>query len=208
MAKGEKNLAHASYMARPAWNGKVSPVADEASGMARRAQAFCPQTHLGAAMPLPSRRLVLGLLLAAPLGACAAPQEVSRSAPSELPLHPNETPELRHLINRYADHYELPRSLVHRLAIRESRHRPGARNGPYYGLLQILPQTARTMGHRGPPEALLDAETNLKYGLKYLRGAYLVADGDPDEAIGWYARGYYYEAKRKGLLVKTGLRSA
>jgi hypothetical protein len=25
--------------------------------------------------------------------------------------------------------------------------------------------------------------------------------------VGWYARGYYYEAKRKGLLEETGLRS-
>ena len=158
-------------------------------------------------MPHPTRRLVLGLLASLPLAACSTPSVSTRSAPHDPPLYPNETPELRRLINRYADHYEVPRSLVHRLAIRESTHRPWARNGPYYGLLQILPQTARTMGHRGPPEALLDAETNLKYAVKYLRGAYLVAGGDPDVAIGWYARGYYYEAKRKGLLVETGLRS-
>ncbi|MGX0903457.1 soluble lytic murein transglycosylase-like protein [Roseovarius sp. MBR-79] len=156
-----------------------------------------------------SRRAALALCLAA--AACAQAPEVSRAAPPDLfdpPLHPNETPELRRLINHYADHYEVPRALVHRLAIRESTHRPEARNGPYYGLLQILPQTARTMGHSGPPSELLDAETNLKYGVKYLRGAWLVAGGDPDAAIMWYARGYYYEAKRKGLLVETGLRAA
>ena len=153
-----------------------------------------------------SRRSALLLCLAA--AACGRAPEVSRAAPSGPPLHPNETPDLRRLINHYADHYEVPRSLVHRLAIRESTHRPWARNGPYYGLLQILPQTARTMGHMGPPEELLDAETNLKYGVKYLRGAWLVAGGDPDAAIMWYARGYYYEAKRKGLLVETGLRPA
>ncbi|SNS45870.1 lytic transglycosylase domain-containing protein [Tropicimonas sediminicola] len=122
------------------------------------------------------------------------------------PLHPNETPELRVLINKYAAEYDLPPELIHRLAIRESTHRPAARNGPYYGLLQILPQTARTMGHDGPPTELLDPETNLKYAGKYLRGAWLVSDGDPDEAISWYARGYYYEAKRLGMLEETGLR--
>jgi soluble lytic murein transglycosylase-like protein len=158
-------------------------------------------------MPHPTRRLVLGLLASLPLAACSRPSVSTRNAPHDPPLYPNETTELRRLINRYADHYEVPRSLVHRLAIRESTHRPWARNGPYYGLLQISPQTARTMGHRGTPETLLDAETNLKYAVKYLRGAYLVAGGDPDAAIGWYARGYYYEAKRKGLLVETGLRS-
>jgi len=155
-------------------------------------------------MPQLSRRRVLTLLAIAPLGACSQATVATRNAsfaPNDPPLHANETPALRRLIRRYADRYEVPRTLVHRLAIRESRHRPWARNGPYYGLLQILPQTARTMGHRGPPEALLDPETNLKYGVKYLRGAWLVADGDPDAAIMWYARGYYYEAKRKGLLV-------
>ncbi|SEK70111.1 Transglycosylase SLT domain-containing protein [Roseovarius azorensis] len=161
-------------------------------------------------MPYLSRRHAIALIAVAPLAACAKPDPdlSSRNAPFEPQFYPNETPELRRLINQYADHYEVPRSLVHRLAIRESRHRPGARNGPYYGLLQILPQTARSMGFRGQPNDLLDAETNLKYAVKYLRGAYIVADGDPDAAIMWYARGYYYEAKRKGLLVETGLRSA
>uniref|UniRef100_UPI002490B505 lytic transglycosylase domain-containing protein n=1 Tax=Litoreibacter halocynthiae TaxID=1242689 RepID=UPI002490B505 len=96
---------------------------------------------------------------------------------------------------------------VHRQIIRESTHRPEARNGPYYGLMQILPATARTMGHRGPPNSLLDAETNLKYAVKYLRGAWLLSDGSYDEAVKWYSRGYYYEAKRRGMLVETGLRS-
>ena len=154
-------------------------------------------------------RSVLLLMICA-LAACAPVEEAEPDeialAPTEPPLYPNETPELRASINRWADHYDLPRGLVHRLAIRESTHLPGARNGPYWGLLQILPETARTMGFRGRPSDLLDAETNLEFALKYLRGAYLVADGDWDGAIRWYARGYYYEAKRKGLLVETGLR--
>ena len=121
-------------------------------------------------------------------------------------LHANETPELRRLINKYSAEYQVPPELVHRVIIRESHHRPGARNGPYYGLMQILPATARGMGYRGPAGGLLDAETNLKYGVKYLRGAYLVGNGNPDAAVKWYSRGYYFEAKRKGLLEETGLR--
>ncbi|SDI85892.1 lytic transglycosylase domain-containing protein [Lutimaribacter saemankumensis] len=123
------------------------------------------------------------------------------------PLYPNETPQLRALIVKYANFYDVPVELVQRVIVRESRHRPQARNGPYYGLMQILPQTARTMGFRGAPEDLLDAETNLKYAVKYLRGAWLVSDGDQDRAVMWYARGYYYEAKRRGMLRETGLRS-
>lgn len=157
-----------------------------------------------------TRRGFLGLSLGM-LAACGQINARSTAPTKEAgfnpPLHPNETPELRALINKWADHYDIPRELVHRQAVRESTHNPAARNGPYWGLLQILPQTARTMGHRGPPEELLDPDVNLKYAGKYLRGAYLVADGDIPEAMGWYAKGYYYEAKRLGLLVETGLRS-
>lgn len=130
-----------------------------------------------------------------------------RRADAEPALYPNETAQLRRLINQYADLYQVPRSLVHRVVQRESTYRPEARNGPYYGLMQILPQTARTMGYHGAPEGLLDAETNLKYAVKYLRGAWLLADGSEERAVQWYARGYYYEAKRRGMLKETGLRS-
>ena len=147
------------------------------------------------------------LALVLTLSACGGgkPDTMYFVAPraSQAALHPNE---LRALIQKYSRLYGVPEDLVHRVVIRESRHRPGARNGPYYGLMQILPATARGMGYRGNPEGLLDAETNLKYGVKYLRGAYLVADGNPDATVKWYSRGYYYEAKRKGLLEATGLR--
>ena len=155
-----------------------------------------------------TRRFLMLSAACALTGCAARPQaDPVAPAPSALPLYPNETPELRAKINRWADHYGLPRGLVHRLAIRESTHRPWARNDPYWGLLQILPQTARNMGFQGKNSDLLDADTNLQYGLKYLKGAYIVADGDWDGAIKWYARGYYYEAKRKGLLYETGLRT-
>lgn len=123
----------------------------------------------------------------------------------EPPLYPNETPELRSLINTYADLNEVPRPLVHRVVIRESTHRPWARNDPYMGLMQIHPNTARGMGYSGSAEGLLDAETNLTYAVKYLRGAWMVSDGSYDAAVGWYSRGYYYEAKKRGLLEETGL---
>ena len=159
-------------------------------------------------MPTLNRRIILLWLAALPLAACAGRSDQTPAAPPEPPLYPNETPELRAKINRWADHYDLPRPLVHRLAIRESTHNPKARNGPYWGLLQILPATARTMGFRGKPSDLLDADTNLEFALKYLRGAWLLSDGDHATAIKWYARGYYFEAKRRGMLVETGLRPA
>lgn len=152
---------------------------------------------------IPRRSLILGVLA---LAACGGGNPTSRQfGPRD--LNPNETPQLRNRINYWSDHYKVPRSLVHRVVTRESNYRPEARNGPYYGLMQIMPQTARTMGHRGAPNELLNADTNLRYGVKYLRGAYLVANGNQDKAISWYSRGYYYEAKRRGMLEQTGLKS-
>lgn len=152
------------------------------------------------------RTCLMSLIATTALTACgsgsAAPEKV-RVPP---PLYPNETPKLRKQINYWADHYEVPRSLVHRLAIRESTHRPWAVNRPYYGLLQILPATARSMGFDGEPQDLLDADTNLKYAVKYLRGAWLISDGSQDQAVKHYSRGYYHEAKRRGMLEETGLR--
>ena len=140
-----------------------------------------------------TRRAALGLSLAA-LAACATrrPETTARAS--------GNTPEMERLVAQYARAYDMPESLIHRVIRRESGYNPGARNGPYYGLMQILPQTARTMGYQGSPQGLLDAETNLKYAGKYLRGAWLVSRGNQDRAVMWYAKGYYYEAKRRGLL--------
>ncbi|MFA8442344.1 transglycosylase SLT domain-containing protein [Yoonia sp.] len=148
------------------------------------------------------------LIATGALAACGSRDTRPRASRAQrIALYPNETPELRRLINKYAAVHDIPVTLLHRVIIRESTHNPAARNGPYYGLMQILPQTARTMGYRGSPEGLLDAETNLIYAGRYLRGAWLLADGDEQTAVNWYARGYYYEAKRRGMLVETGLRS-
>ncbi|MEX3016453.1 transglycosylase SLT domain-containing protein [Gymnodinialimonas hymeniacidonis] len=130
-------------------------------------------------------------------------------APAAAPaadLYPGETPQMRALVNEYAARHDIPVALLHRVIQRESDYRADARNGPYYGLMQILPETARGMGFQGQPNDLLDARTNLEYAGRYLRGAWLVSDGDIDAAVMWYARGYYYEARDRCLLVETGLR--
>jgi soluble lytic murein transglycosylase-like protein len=110
------------------------------------------------------------------------------------------------LIAKYAAEYDVPESLIRRVIVRESGYNPRARNGPYYGLMQIRYDTAQTMGYRGPASGLLDADTNLRYGVKYLSGAYMVGGGNSDQAVRNYARGYYYEAKARGLLEEVGLR--
>jgi soluble lytic murein transglycosylase-like protein len=111
------------------------------------------------------------------------------------------------LIAKYAAHYDVPPALIHRVVKRESGYNPSARNGPYYGLMQISAATARSMGYRGAPAGLLDPDTNLRFAVKYLRGAYMVGGYSQDAAIRHYSRGYYYDAKRMGLLEETGLRN-
>ena len=109
---------------------------------------------------LSRRRLIL--LCAGLVTAAACAQRGDQLSASEPPLYPNETPELRRLINQYADLYEVPRPLVHRLAIRRKHASPGCNQPPLLRAVQILPQTARTMGFKGETSNLLDAETNRK----------------------------------------------
>jgi soluble lytic murein transglycosylase-like protein len=116
------------------------------------------------------------------------------------------TGEVQAAIAEYAAIYGLPEALVHRIVKRESKYNPKAQHRGYWGLMQIRYDTARSMGYRGKPKGLLDIDANLKYGVKYLAGAYLVAGGNADRAARYYRSGYYYVAKRKGLLEETGLK--
>lgn len=144
--------------------------------------------------------ILVGLLALGVAGCGGAPVPTVSTS-----LYPGETPQMRALVREYAQVHDIPEPLLHRVIQRESDYRADARNGPYWGLMQVLPQTARTMGFEGPPERLLDPEVNLTYAGRYLRGAWLVADGDIDRAVMWYARGYYFEARDRCLLVETGL---
>lgn len=140
-------------------------------------------------------RLVLAILVAFSL-AFAAPAARANT----------ERAHIETLAQHYAHHYGVPLELVRRVINRESTFNPRARNGPYWGLMQILPATARTMGYRGSPEGLLDPETNLRYAVRYLRGAYLLSGGSHDRAVQLYAAGYYYHARDNGMLEETALR--
>ncbi len=109
------------------------------------------------------------------------------------------------LDERIAHHARLnavPAALVHRVVVRESKYNPRAvGRGGAMGLMQIKHATARALGYGGTAAGLLDAETNLTYAVKYLAGAYRLADGSFDRAVQHYARGYYYEAKRRNSRV-------
>lgn len=126
------------------------------------------------------------------------------SAPKAISEEPSLAPsgKLQALITKYAQLYQVPEALVHRVVRRESTYNPNAYSRGNYGLMQIRYNTAKSLGYQGPPSGLFDAETNLKYAVKYLRGALMVAENNHDNAVRLYARGYYYDAKRKGLLAQ------
>ncbi|MPZ59642.1 MAG: transglycosylase SLT domain-containing protein [Rhizobiales bacterium] len=113
------------------------------------------------------------------------------------------------MIAAHAQANGVPVALVHRVVIRESRYRPGViGKGGAMGLMQIKTATARGLGYSGTARGLLDPETNLTYAVRYLAGAYRVAGGNPDRAVMHYARGYYYAAKRKGMLDDVSARTS
>jgi soluble lytic murein transglycosylase-like protein len=135
-------------------------------------------------------RLVLGCALLA----CAVPAAASDRA------------TIDGLVAQHAKANGIPEALVHRIIARESGYNPRASSRGNLGLMQIRYATARGMGYTGTALGLLDANTNLAYAVPYLANAYKVAGGDSDRAVSLYSGGYYYEAKRKGLLrvLRTG----
>jgi len=73
--------------------------------------------------------------------------------------------------------------------------------------MQIKLATARGVGYTGTAQGLLDPDTNLTYAVKYLAGAYRAAGGDQNRAVAYYAGGYYYAAKRQGLLPRQQIQA-
>ncbi|MBB2962512.1 transglycosylase SLT domain-containing protein [Methylobacterium sp. R2-1] len=130
------------------------------------------------------RLLLAALLVAAPASAFA--QEAARD-------------NIDALIAEQARANKVPEAFVHRVVKRESNYNARAKGGSALGLMQIKHATARGLGYTGDAAGLFDPETNLKYGIAYLAGAYRAARGDLEQAYRYYNRGYYYAAKRLGI---------
>jgi soluble lytic murein transglycosylase-like protein len=96
----------------------------------------------------------------------------------------------RPLIVRYALEHNLPVELADAVVRIESRYNAAARNGPNLGLTQVNFRTAQSLGYTGDASGLFNAETNLRYGLKYLAQAYKLAGGDLCGAILRYQGGH------------------
>jgi soluble lytic murein transglycosylase-like protein len=104
------------------------------------------------------------------------------------------------LVARHAQANGVPVALVHRVIVRESRYDASlVGRGGTIGLMQIKLATARSLGYTGTAEGLRDPDTNLTYAVKYLAGAYHAAGGNHDQAVRYYASGYYDTAKRQRI---------
>src|SRR6476619_3774945 len=112
------------------------------------------------------------------------------------------------LIARHAAANNLPEDLVRRVIKRESGGRAHVVSAGNYGLMQIKLPTARSMGYTGTAAGLLDADTNMTYAVKYLAGAYRVANGNASRAVHYYAAGYYYAAKNRGMAMPSSDRTS
>jgi soluble lytic murein transglycosylase-like protein len=136
-----------------------------------------------------NRNLCLATLMVALASASAA------AAQDQAGLDANAN--LDALIARHAAANNVPADLVRRVIKRESGGNPRTVSQGNYGLMQIKLGTARSMGYRGTAAGLLDADTNMTYAVKYLAGAYHVADGNANRSVHYYAAGYYYAAKSR-----------
>lgn len=126
---------------------------------------------------------------------------VSPASAQKLRLAHDPNGNLDSMIARHAAANNVPEDLVRRVIKRESGGRPHVVSAGNYGLMQIKLPTARAMGYTGTAAGLLDADTNMTYAVKYLAGAYRVAGGNADRAVHYYAAGYYYAAKAKGMKI-------
>jgi soluble lytic murein transglycosylase-like protein len=98
--------------------------------------------------------------------------------------------QLRQVIEQQARDNEVPIALAHAVIRIESNYNAQIVHAGNYGLMQIKLATARSLGFDGSAAALLDPGTNLRYGLKYLGGAYQQAGGDLCVAIMKYQSGH------------------
>ena len=122
--------------------------------------------------------------------------------------------ELRARIEQHARENALPLALANAVIRIESNYNPRIVHAGNYGLMQIKLATARAAGFAGSAADLLDPDTNLRYGLKYLGSMYQQSQGDLCLTIMKYQSGHRalrmtasnraYCRRVKGLVTVSG----
>lgn len=94
-------------------------------------------------------------------------------------------------LSREAMAQGLPPAVADAVASVESGYDSNARGSAgEVGLMQILPSTAAMLGHTGGVEELLNPETNMRYGVRYLAQAWRLTNGDLCRALMKYRAGH------------------
>lgn len=95
------------------------------------------------------------------------------------------------IVDREARANGIPVALARAVVRIESNWNPGmtGRAGEV-GLMQIKFPTARGIGYTGTRKALYAPETNIKWGMRYLAGAYRLAEGDTCGTVLRYQGGH------------------
>lgn len=158
---------------------------------AASAQALRPT--LSAALPSPKERVTVSV--AGSAAALLLPPKPTTQ------LYTARRAEYEVMVALHAKANDVPEALVHRIIVRESKYQPDLiGRGGTIGMMQIKLPTARGMGFTGTAEDLRDPQTNLRWGVKYLAGAWRAAHGDADLAVRKYASGYY---ERRGRIAAS-----
>lgn len=95
------------------------------------------------------------------------------------------------LVDREARANGIPVALARAVVRIESNWKPNVtgRAGEV-GLMQIKHQTARGVGYRGSRAKLYEPATNIRWGMRYLAGAYRLAGGDTCGTVMRYQGGH------------------
>jgi hypothetical protein len=95
------------------------------------------------------------------------------------------------LVRREAESQGLPPDIADAVAYVESSYNPRAVGAVgEVGLMQIRPQTAAMLGYKGGVEALFEPETNVRYSVTYLAGAWRRTDGNVCRTLMKYRAGH------------------
>ena len=103
-----------------------------------------------------------------------------------------EVAAIRGLIAKHAAENGVPFKLANAVARIESTYRPNVSSSAgALGLMQIKPGTAHDVGFSGSRRELFDAETNIRFGMKFLAQVYRKSGGDLCGTVMRYNSGAY-----------------
>jgi soluble lytic murein transglycosylase-like protein len=95
------------------------------------------------------------------------------------------------MFEQQAREQAVPAELVDAVALVESAYDPSRiGDAGEIGIMQVMPSTAAMLGFQGSEAQLADADTNIRYGVRYLAGALRLAEGNLCRALMKYRAGH------------------